>query len=74
MEALEFDLSPEDPVYENLAELEFRLGKSSEEIIRTAVCNPAVAFRLGEAALIGAIESMFNGGLTERKNDSKLAK
>ena len=42
-------------------------------IIKTAVVNPAVAFTLGEAALIAAIESMRNGGLTERRNESRLS-
>jgi len=57
-----------------LAELEFKLGESSESIIKTAVINPSVAFKLGEAALFSAIESMLNGGLMERRNDNRLSR
>ena len=73
MEKLAFNLTPDDRIYENLAELEFKLGENSESIIKTAVVNPAVSFKLGEAALIAAIESMRNGGLTERRNESRLS-
>ena len=57
-----------------MAELEYKLGESSEEIIKKAVSNPAVAFKLGGTALISAIESINNGGLMELKNGSRLAR
>lgn len=54
--------------------MEFQLGATSEPLIKTAVANPAVAFKLGEAALVAAIESMHNGGLMERKNQNRLSR
>jgi hypothetical protein len=57
-----------------LAELEFKLGESSEEIIKKAVSNPAVAFKFCRTSLISAIESINNGGLMELKNGSRLAR
>lgn len=52
---LDFDLSPQDSIYEELAELEHRLGQEAQETVRTAVENPAVAFKMGNAALLAAI-------------------
>jgi hypothetical protein len=58
-----FDLSPSDPIYEELAELEHRLGPKSQETVKLAVQNPTTAFKLGSSALLVAIESMSTGGL-----------
>lgn len=69
-----YDLSPEDLIYEELAELEHRLGAHSEETIKVAVENPEVAFKMGSVALLGAIESLFSGGIMERKNESRLSR
>jgi hypothetical protein len=74
LEILDFDLTPEDSVYLNLAELELKLGETSEEIIKNAISYPAISLKLGGATLISAIESISNGGLMERKNGSRLAR
>lgn len=68
-----FDLSPEDSIYLELAELENKLGQQSQDNIKLAVQNPAIAFRLGSPALLSAIESISIGGLIERKNESRMS-
>lgn len=42
-------------------------------MIKLAVENPAISFKMGSVALLGAIESLFTGGIMERKNESRLS-
>lgn len=41
--------------------------------MKLAVHNPATSFKLGSPALLLAIESLFTGGLNERKNENKVS-
>ena len=43
-------------------------------MIKLAVENPAISFKMGSVALLGAIESLFTGGIMERKNESRLSR
>lgn len=74
LEIVGYDLSPEDPIYEELAELEDKLGQQSQETIKVAVQNPAVAFKLGASVLLSAIEGMLTGGLMELKNGGQQSR
>ena len=73
LEAVDFELTTDSNVYEDLAAFEAKFEgaelTSVSESVRIALMNPGIAFKMGTATLLLAVEGSVSAGLSVRNSN-----